>query len=43
MTYKTEQEKFWAEKYAKDYITKNSSFDIKIANNPYAVKTWHGR
>jgi pseudaminic acid biosynthesis-associated methylase len=27
MTYKTEQEQFWAETYATDYIKKNSDFD----------------
>lgn len=27
MTYKTDQEKFWAETYATDYIAKNSTFD----------------
>jgi len=28
-TYNTEQEGFWAESYAEDYIKKNSEFDFK--------------
>ena len=27
---RTEQEKFWAEKYAEDYINKNSKFDSSL-------------
>ena len=36
MDYKTEQEKFWAETYATDYIKKNSSFDEQTG-----VEAWN--
>ena len=36
MTSKNEQEKFWAETYANDYIKKNSNFDKKLGVEGWA-------
>ena len=33
--YNSEQEEFWAQTYARDYISKNSSFDLKLG-----VEAW---
>jgi hypothetical protein len=33
--FNTEQERFWAETYAEDYVSKNDSFDKRLS-----VKAW---
>jgi pseudaminic acid biosynthesis-associated methylase len=36
-TFATEQEKFWAEQYARDYITKNSHFDEDLGARAWRI------